>query len=51
MLFPDDIAIAEVVAQVENDLRPKENSTLGLGTFMMIFVGGIVTAKIISSLF
>lgn len=47
----DDIAIAEVVAQVENDLRPREANTLGLGTFMVIFLGGIVTAKIISTIF
>jgi hypothetical protein len=50
-LCVDDIAIAEVVAQVENDLRPKETNTLSLGTFMVIFLGGIVTAKIVSTIF
>ena len=49
--FLDDIAIAEAVAQVENDLRPKESNSLGIGTFMVIFLGGIVTAKIISTIF
>lgn len=51
MLFLDDVAIAEAIAQVEKELQKEktaENSVWYLG---LIIVGGLVTSRILSSFF
>lgn len=51
LIFSDDVAIAEAIAQVEKELQKEKTAENSIWYLGLVVVGGLVVSRIASSFF